>query len=67
MNQRLIVWMVLFQAVWAAGVFAADVFAADGEGVGIVEIPLYPGAAPGSENWDWTERAVTSASGMPMA
>lgn len=30
------------------------------------EIPLYPGAAPGSEKWDWTERAVTTASGMPM-
>src|SRR3954462_2365946 len=28
---------------------------------------LYPGAAPGSEKWDWTERSVTSSSGMPMA
>jgi acetyl esterase/lipase len=31
------------------------------------EIPLYPGVAPGSENWDWSERLVTTASGMPMA
>jgi acetyl esterase/lipase len=26
------------------------------------EIPLYPGAAPGSENWTWTERAGGSPS-----
>jgi acetyl esterase/lipase len=31
------------------------------------EIPLYPGAAPGSEKWDWSERSVTSPKGMPMA
>jgi len=31
------------------------------------EIPLYPGVAPGSENWTWSERLVTSQSGMPMA
>lgn len=31
------------------------------------EIPLYPGAAPGSENWDWAERSVTTATGLPMA
>lgn len=30
------------------------------------EIPLYPGAAPGSEKWDWTERSVTSPSGLPI-
>jgi acetyl esterase/lipase len=30
------------------------------------EIPLYPGAAPGSEKWDWSERAVTNARGLPM-
>jgi acetyl esterase/lipase len=29
-------------------------------------IPLWQGAAPGSEAWDWTERAVTTASGLPM-
>jgi acetyl esterase/lipase len=34
---------------------------------GAKEIPLYPGAAPGSENWDWSERSVTSPTGMPMA
>src|SRR5579883_2052535 len=31
------------------------------------EIPLYPGAAPGSEKWDWPERSVTNRSGLPMA
>lgn len=30
-------------------------------------IPLYPDAAPGSETWDWTERAVTTPKGLPMA
>lgn len=24
------------------------------------EIPLYPGAAPGSEKWDWSERSGRS-------
>lgn len=32
----------------------------------IKEIPLYEGAAPGSEKWDWAERSLTSGSGMPM-
>ena len=31
------------------------------------EIPLYSGAAPGSEKWDWSERAVTNKTGLPMA
>jgi len=30
------------------------------------EIPLYPGAAPGSEKWDWQERNVVTATGMPI-
>jgi acetyl esterase/lipase len=30
------------------------------------EIPLYPGAAPGSEKWDWAERSVTNKAGRPM-
>jgi hypothetical protein len=28
------------------------------------EIALYPGVAPGSENWDWSETQITT--GMPM-
>ena len=30
------------------------------------EIPLYPGAAPGSEKCDWSERSVNSPSGLPV-
>jgi acetyl esterase/lipase len=30
------------------------------------EIPLYEGAAPGSEQWDWTENTATTGSGLPM-
>jgi acetyl esterase/lipase len=31
------------------------------------EIALYEGVAPGSERWNWSERTITSASGMPIA
>jgi dienelactone hydrolase len=31
-----------------------------------LEIPLYEGAAPGSEEWDWNENTATSESGLPM-
>lgn len=30
------------------------------------EIPLYPGVAPGSEKWDWTERTIVN-NGRPVA
>ena len=30
------------------------------------EIPLYEGAAPGSEDWDWTENTASTESGLPM-
>jgi acetyl esterase/lipase len=30
------------------------------------EIPLYEGVAPGSESWTYSERTVTSQSGMPI-
>ncbi|HXJ56278.1 MAG TPA: dienelactone hydrolase family protein [Verrucomicrobiae bacterium] len=32
-----------------------------------MEIPLYSGPAPGSEKWDWSERSVSTSSGLPMA
>ncbi len=32
-----------------------------------LEIPLYEGAAPGSEDWDWTENTADTPSGLPMA
>ena len=31
-----------------------------------MEIFLYKGEAPGSENWDWTENKVMTESGLPM-
>jgi acetyl esterase/lipase len=31
------------------------------------EIPLYPGPAPGSEKWGWSEKSVTNQAGLPMA
>lgn len=31
-----------------------------------LEIPLYQGAAPGSEEWDWHENTATTESGLPM-
>src|SRR3954471_12085102 len=30
------------------------------------ETPLYPGAAPGSEKWDWEEKSVTRPNGLPI-
>jgi acetyl esterase/lipase len=30
------------------------------------EIPLYSGVAPGSEKWDWAERSLKTANGLPM-
>ena len=30
------------------------------------EIALYPGVAPGSESWTWSERLIKSPSGMPI-
>ena len=30
------------------------------------EIPLYSGVAPGSEKWDWQEKAVTRPNGLPI-
>src|SRR5262249_54949142 len=30
------------------------------------ELPLYQGVAPGSEKWDWDEKAVTRPNGLPI-
>jgi dienelactone hydrolase len=47
--------------------FASDAcIAGAGEKSG-TEIPLYSGAAPGSEKWEWTERSLTNRNGLPMA
>jgi acetyl esterase/lipase len=47
---------VFLLLIWLAPVLAASP----------AEIPLYPEAAPGSEKWDWSERAVTNKTGLPM-
>ena len=31
-----------------------------------LEIPIYTGVAPGSEEWDWTENSAVTRSGIPM-
>lgn len=63
MNRRLIVMAVFLSTVFA-GLICVQ---ADDAGKTKAEIPLYPGAAPGSEKWDWNERLITTASGMPIA
>ena len=40
--------------------------AANAQSPGSSEIPLYPGAAPGSEKWDWQEKSVTRPNGLPI-
>ena len=40
--------------------------AANAQAPSTSEIPLYPGAAPGSEKWDWEEKSVTTANGLPI-
>jgi acetyl esterase/lipase len=40
--------------------------AVNAQAPGNSEIPLYPGAAPGSEKWDWEEKSVTRPNGMPI-
>jgi acetyl esterase/lipase len=49
-------------------IFVATIVAVSGQQLAVPqrEIALYPGAAPGSENWNWSERQTTTSSGMPM-
>jgi hypothetical protein len=59
MIERAIRWpLALLLATWAGAAFAQAPDAAPSAGA--KEIPLYPGAAPGSEKWDWSERSVTT-------
>src|SRR3954452_25181866 len=48
----------LIALAWATAVNA--------QAPGTPEIPLYPGAAPGSEKWDWEEKSVTRPNGLPI-
>jgi acetyl esterase/lipase len=56
--QRLQITAVILLSALVAPAFAAE---------SPREIPLYSSAAPGSEKWEWTERAVTTPKGLPMA
>ena len=60
---RAIRWPLAFLLMTWAGAASAQAPAAPGAAE---EIPLYPGAAPGSEKWDWSERSVTNPAGKPM-
>src|SRR5689334_20577450 len=62
-RSRLVMKERLARAVAVATLFALAIPARAQEKV----IPVWPGAAPGSESWDWTERAVTTPKGLPMA
>ncbi len=52
-------------ATWTAAAFAQPI-AADTPPKAAREIPLYPGAAPGSEKWDWAEKATKDRAGRPV-
>lgn len=57
MKTSLLVISFLLLSIWSHRGFAqAD----------IKEFPLYDGPAPGSEKWDWSERSLTTANGLPM-
>lgn len=66
MMERAMRWAVAILLVTWAG--AAPARAADPAPLprAAGEIPLYPGVAPGSEKWDWSERSVTNPRGLPM-
>jgi acetyl esterase/lipase len=53
---------------WAGAAFAraADPAPLPPAQQAAAEIPLYPGAAPGSEQWDWSERSVADKAGRPV-
>jgi dienelactone hydrolase len=69
MIERAIRWpLAVLLATWAGPASAQGPGAAPSAGAkqAAEEIPLYPGAAPGSEKWDWSERSATSPRGLPI-
>ena len=66
--------LLLFALLLAASTVGAQGVAGDKKGApppapgqkAPTEIALYPGAAPGSEKWDWAERSATNPRGQPM-
>ena len=66
MTSRSFRWpLVGLLATWA-GATIAQPPAADPPPKPAREIPLYPGAAPGSEKWDWEEKSTTDKAGRQV-
>jgi acetyl esterase/lipase len=66
---RTIRWPLAAVAIaWASAAFALtpDASAQPPSQKAASEIALYPGAAPGSEKWEWQEKSVTRPNGLPI-
>jgi acetyl esterase/lipase len=61
MNQSVRVSLVAFALAWTPAAYTQSAGPTSS-----LEIPLYPGAAPGSEKWDWEEKSITTPTGMPI-
>jgi acetyl esterase/lipase len=62
MNRTISLQMSAIVIAWSSAAFAQ----APGAAPSPSEIPLYQGAAPGSEKWDWQEKSVTRPNGLPI-
>jgi acetyl esterase/lipase len=62
MNRTIRLQMAAIVIAWSSAALAQ----APGTPPSPAEIPLYPGAAPGSEKWDWQEKSVTTPNGLPI-
>jgi hypothetical protein len=58
MTNRAIRWQLCVLLMAVAGAAHAQ--------APVKEIPLYPGAAPGSETWDWAEKSTKDKAGRPV-
>jgi acetyl esterase/lipase len=69
MIERAMRWpLAILLTTWAGAAFAraADPAPPPPAPQAAAEIPLYPGAAPGSEQWDWSERSAADKAGRPV-
>jgi acetyl esterase/lipase len=62
MHRTISLQMAALALAWSSAAFAQ----APGAVPSPTEIPLYAGAAPGSEKWDWQEKSVTTPNGLPI-
>jgi acetyl esterase/lipase len=62
MHRTISLQMAAIAIAWSSAAFAQ----APGAVPSPTEIPLYSGAAPGSEKWDWQEKSVTTPNGLPI-